>query len=257
MEVLRQLRLCIPLLALCFALGCTSGPDSTGALSPVNLKPYLTETHTVAPASPAVATDIPIPTPTASTYSIATGDTLSSIAERFGIRLEDLLAANPGIVPEALSIGQTLKIPAAGSTGATDNSAPTPVPAELGLPECYSSGPGLYCLVPVHNPFTQALENTKLQISLLDAGGQSFASQEAFLPLNLLPPGSTLPAYAYFPDQRVPAAHPQAIAQLVTSLLITPGDVRYLPAIVRNVLVSVDWNGRSAQVQGEVFLPAE
>ena len=37
---------------------------------------------------------------------------------------------------------------------------------------------------------------------------------------------------------------------------MAPGDGRYLPAVARNVLVSVAWDGRSARVQGQVFLPA-
>jgi LysM repeat protein len=256
MDVLRHLRLFIPFLSLALAVGCASGSGPALAVPPLNLQPYLTATHAITPSSPAAATDIPIPTPTPFTYNVAGGDTLSSIAERFGIRLDDLLAANPGVVAEALSVGQTLKIPPS-SPSAAGNPESTPVPAEVGPLECYPSGPGLYCLAPVHNPFTQALENTKLQISLLDANGQSFASREAFLPLNVLPAGSTLPAYAYFPAPLPPATNPQATAQLVTSLLVTPGDARYLPAAARNVLVSIDWNGRSAQVQGEIFLPPE
>jgi LysM repeat protein len=254
MDVLRHLRLFTPPLALLFTLGCS--PVSTLPVSPLNLDPYLTATHAVTPSSPALATDIPIPTPTPSTYTVAGGDTLSSIAERFGIRLDDLLAANPGIVPEALSVGETLKVPAS-SPGGAGISTSTPVPVEVGPIQCYPAGSGLHCLGPLHNPFPEALENLKLQITLLDSNGQSLASQEAFLPLNILPPGSTLPAYTYFPALAAPAAGYQAITQLVTSLRLTPGDARYLPVVVRNILVSVDWNGRSAQVQGQIFLPAE
>ncbi len=258
MDVLRRLRLLIALLAALFLVGCASISNSPPALLPLNLNSYLTATHAAIPGITIAATDIPIPTPTPSTYTVVRGDTLSSIAEHFGIRLDDLLAANPGIVPEALSVGQTLKIPI-GSPGATGSPVYTPVPAEVGPAQCYPAGPGsgLYCLAPLHNPYTEALENVKLQISLFDADGQSLAGQEAFLPLNILPPGSTLPAYAYFPALAAPAAGFHPVARLMTSMRLTPGDVRYLSAVARNVLVSVDWNGRSAQIQGQVFLPVE
>jgi len=253
MDVLRHLRLFSASLALLLALGCVPGPDSPQILPGPNLNPFLTATPAVIPSPTILATDIPIPTPTASTYTVARNDTLSGIAERFGIRLDDLLAANPGVVPEALSVGQTLKIPVS-SQGTSGGSSATPVPVEMGTPQCYPSGSGQYCLVPVHNPFAETLENIKLQISLLDSNGKSLANQEAFTPLNILPPASSLPAYAFFPA--APAdSHP--VAQLVNSIRLTSDDARYLPAIVRSLLVSVDWNGRAAQVQGQVFLPAE
>jgi murein DD-endopeptidase MepM/ murein hydrolase activator NlpD len=258
MDILRYLRPFTVLLVLLFTVGCTVGSGSSLPVLPLNLNLYLTATHAVTPSSPVLPTDIPVPTPTPSTYTIAGGDTLSSIAERFGIRLDDLLAANPGIVPEALSVGQILKVPAASSetTGAPET---IPVPAEVAPVQCYPAGAdaGVYCLAPVHNPFPDALENIRLQITLLDSGGQSLASQTAFLPLNILSPGSTLPAYAYFPSRPTLAAGYHATARLVTSLRLASGDARYLPVVVRNMLVTVDWNGRSAQVQGQIFLPLE
>jgi len=46
------------------------------------------------------------------------------------------------------------------------------------------------------------------------------------------------------------------VAQLATAIRLTPDDERYLPATVRNLLVSIAWDGRSARAQGQVFLPA-
>jgi hypothetical protein len=43
---------------------------------------------------------------------------------------------------------------------------------------------------------------------------------------------------------------------VLTAIRLLPGDARYLPAVAQNVLVEVDWNGRSAQVSGQVALPA-
>ncbi len=75
-------------------------------------------------------------------YTIQSGDTLAGIADNFGISLDDLLAANPGIDPQALRSGQTIKLPSSASAGlateppapATEAPAPeatdTPLPAE-------------------------------------------------------------------------------------------------------------------------------
>lgn len=48
-------------------------------------------------------------------YTVQSGDTLSQIAERHGVRLSDLMANNPGLDPDRLQIGKTLNIPAARS----------------------------------------------------------------------------------------------------------------------------------------------
>jgi LysM repeat protein len=51
-------------------------------------------------------------TASASTYLVQSGDTLSGIADRLGVSLDALTAANSSINPSALQVGQTLSIPA-------------------------------------------------------------------------------------------------------------------------------------------------
>jgi len=53
------------------------------------------------------------PCPGGNYYTIRAGDTLYAIARRFRIPLDDLINANPGIVPENLQIGQVICIPLA------------------------------------------------------------------------------------------------------------------------------------------------
>ena len=43
-------------------------------------------------------------------YSVRSGDTLGTIADRFGTTVEQLLVLNPGIDPRALRVGQTLHV---------------------------------------------------------------------------------------------------------------------------------------------------
>ena len=65
---------------------------------------------------PSVATEAPItpePAPTAQTYVIVAGDTISKIARKFGITPEELLAANPQVKnPNKIKVGDELAIPA-------------------------------------------------------------------------------------------------------------------------------------------------
>jgi Tfp pilus assembly protein FimV len=45
-----------------------------------------------------------------SAYSIRSGDTLGSIADRFGTTVERLVELNPGIDPRALRVGQPIRV---------------------------------------------------------------------------------------------------------------------------------------------------
>ena len=60
------------------------------------------------------------PTPTgrtgsgaaARTHKVQAGETLTAIAKRYGVKLEALMAANPGLNPKRLQVNQSLNIPA-------------------------------------------------------------------------------------------------------------------------------------------------
>jgi LysM repeat protein len=80
-----------------------------------------TPTHIPAPTRTPRPTPTPTPTPTPEPtfyiYRIQQGDTLKSIAGRFGITYEALLAANPAIYdPSLIKIGQHINIPWPGWT---------------------------------------------------------------------------------------------------------------------------------------------
>ena len=46
----------------------------------------------------------------AAPYSVRSGDTLGTIADRFGTTVDQLLVLNPGIDPRALRVGQRLRV---------------------------------------------------------------------------------------------------------------------------------------------------
>jgi LysM repeat protein len=230
--------------------GCNSQPDLRRPAPPSILSPYFTRTPAITPSKPLPATLTPAVTPTPLIYKISRNDTLSGLAKRFGISLEELLAANPGVAPEALSVGQTLTIPAASqATGSTFLS--TPVPLVPGPGFCLPSEGGTTCLVPVRNPYPQALENVEVQVNVFDEHGQSLASQAASLPLNILPAGQVLPAAVFFSDLTVRTV---AQGQLLSAIRLSPADGRYLQTTIQNQLTSISWDGLSADVQGQILL---
>lgn len=79
---------------------------------------------TNAPVMPPVMTNPPVvvtPPPVATAgaeYTVVKGDTLGKIAKKNGVTVKALEAANPGVVPTKLKVGQKLTLPAGGSAAA-------------------------------------------------------------------------------------------------------------------------------------------
>jgi hypothetical protein len=80
-----------------------------------------------APLATPSAEVTPEPAPTAQIYVIKQKDTLSKVANRFGITLDELLAANPDIKdPDTISIGQQIVIPLPAESGASPSDSAAP-----------------------------------------------------------------------------------------------------------------------------------
>lgn len=92
-------------------------PVSAPAPQSAPTAPRMPLTASVAPASPATPpTPAPAPktakAPAARSHVVKSGDTPATIARQHNVKVEALLAANPGLDPKRLKIGQTLTIPA-------------------------------------------------------------------------------------------------------------------------------------------------
>jgi LysM repeat protein len=137
-------------------LGCSLGSLVTGAASPTptptrslvaTFTATATNTATSTPTDTPVATDTPPPTPTGTstptasptppytTYVVQAGDTLSSIASRFGVSTQAIMDAN-GLTSTIINVGTTLTIPSgsgpvappANPTSTQGAAAPTSTP---------------------------------------------------------------------------------------------------------------------------------
>ncbi|HPK37739.1 MAG TPA: LysM peptidoglycan-binding domain-containing protein [Kiritimatiellia bacterium] len=85
----------------------TTLPD--GELPPVEVQPLDT---TPPPVQPVETSLVELPSVQTSTpYTIQKGDTLSAIAYKYNVRWQDIVAINPGIVPNRLRIGQVIQLP--------------------------------------------------------------------------------------------------------------------------------------------------
>ena len=99
-------------------LGSTNPPLTEVTNPPITVPPVVTNPPVVVapiePVTPAAGAD----------YVVVKGDSLAKIAKKNGVTLKALQAANPGVVPTKLKVGQKLTIPAGGSA-VTSSAAPT------------------------------------------------------------------------------------------------------------------------------------
>lgn len=241
---------CLLLLWALAACGSAT-PASIPDLGPSG--PYRTATPSRTPTVLPALTEVLLPTPTPFIYVVVQGDTLSVIAQRHGVSLAALLAANPGVQPAALSVGTELVIP----TGDDLPGEPTPTPVALPFQQarCWpEAAGGLWCFALARNDYPEPLENLSARFSLLDGGGQEIVSQTAYGLLNVLPPGASMPLAVHFPS---PIDPPAAVrVQALTAIRLLPGDTRYLPVLLENILVQVEVSGRTARVGGRAVLTA-
>ena len=91
-------------------------PTPATAITPIPDDPNIAFDQVIATPTPEptpTATPIPrpTPTPTATVYVVQPGDTLSGIAARFNVTIDDLVEANRIVNPDALQVGQEITIP--------------------------------------------------------------------------------------------------------------------------------------------------
>ena len=89
---------------------------------PITVPPLATNPPPVIP--PPIAPVQPVVQTGGSEYVVVKGDSLAKIAKKNGVTLKALEAANPGVVPTKLKVGQKLTLPAGGGVSA-DTTAPT------------------------------------------------------------------------------------------------------------------------------------
>ncbi len=191
--------------------GCNISSGTAPALSPTNL-PLVTltlrirpsPTPSVPPITPVTETINPVPTAqstptTDSTYVVRPGDTLLGIALDFGLGVSELRAANVGIDPLALQVGQIISIPPPSLASAA---LPTPLPIVLDPPACEFMITGrLLCLGQVHNPYDRPLRNVRVGLTLLAADETPLQQITTGVEQMLIPPQSSAPYSVILPGQ--------------------------------------------------------
>ncbi len=182
------------------------------------------------------------------------------IALRYGISLDELRSANPTVDPNFLSIGTLLVIPESLTpVPSTEQPTPTPVPVTFGPMNCVRAADGgAWCFQPVQNTQDYALESLHATFRLTDASAQEIVAQQAYLPLDVLPAGETLPMYAYFTPESIAAlGGPLTGSSELQGALPHREDGRYLPLQLSNQKVTIGADGISAQISADATLASD
>lgn len=191
-----------------------------------------------------------LPSPTPFLHTIQAGDTLIAIALQYNVTLDDLVAANPGINSNQLTIGAEVIIP--GENGAGPGlPTPTPLAADLSEPDCYRTGTGgLDCFFTITNPLDQSLENISILANLHRSDGDLVWSEKVIPPLDTIAAQSSLPAAV-----RIPPPIPEGSRLFVSLLTALPGADN--PSAPQNTINDLSYGGdrRVVQVTGTILLP--
>jgi LysM repeat protein len=239
---------------------CTGRSPPTPDLPTVTLIPHIYPT--TAPTVQLTQPDLQLPTvdeptPTPLTHIVQSNETLLGIASRYGVSLEDLLIANPGIDPRLLSIGQQLIIPGEGGDPAgAFLPTPTPVPMTFSPVRCHRTpSKDMWCLVDVESPQTEALEGITLLVTLIDSEGDPIDQTIGYSPLNLLRPNQRMPIAVFF--QAPPDEALFAVATPISAVSVSTLDARYTDTTFTLISSEPSLDRLSWQVQGEIELNTE
>jgi LysM repeat protein len=237
---------------------CTPQADAEPPRVPAlagSLQPYQTPTPSVTPlpATP-IPTQTPLPTATPHIYVIASGDTMGSIALELSVDMNDLVNANPDVSPYSMSVGQELIIPHDGE-GADKLPPQVSLDITLSDPDCYATlSGGMWCFVLVQNNEENAIESLSIEVRLFDNEGALIESNTAFSLLNHLSVGKTQALPVYFENISDMSF---AQSEVLTAFEITDEAERYPPAVLQGVLTQISWDGKSAEVSGEVLVDGD
>jgi LysM repeat protein len=142
--------------------------DTNSFVADTNLPPVSTNLPPVSTnPPPIIAPVVPVapvvPEATGTEYVIVKGDTLAKIAKKNGVTLKALEAANPGVVPTKLKVGQKLTLPAGGAaapaaTGASAGTDLTAGSTEGGETYAVKSGDTLTKIAKSHGTTVKAIE---------------------------------------------------------------------------------------------------
>lgn len=239
-----------------WVVGCSATHEEAPTVPPT-IPPRVTLTVRI-PITPLPLDVLPIPSPTTAPFTSPTpliyvlqpGDTLLSVARQFGVPIAALQAANSGLAPHSLQIGQAIVIPNPqfNPAGSPIRPTATPLPLPVFPPACYEMPTNrVVCLGRVQNHLQQPVGRVSVRVTLIGKDGGWLAEGEAGIEQSVIPPGQSAPYRILFQaDWRDYAGAMVALrsAELIGTTFVSPtvedergqwANGRYsLTALIRN-----------------------
>jgi LysM repeat protein len=182
-------------------------PVETNAVAAVDTNAPSVEASNPPVAVPPVVAPAPVPETAGTEYVVVKGDTLGKIAKKNGVKLSALKAANPGVDPAKLKVGQKISIPAGGSPAAAPATGTSSAVESTGG-EAYTvkSGDTLTKIAKAHGTTVKAIKAaSNLNTDHIKVGQKLMipakAEAAAPAPVAPAPAASTTPAPAGAPGQ--------------------------------------------------------
>ena len=145
--------------------GCKREQVESGNPPPVDTNTVVMDTNTPPPEVSNVAPPVvvpvqtPVPQVAGTEYVVVKGDTFAKIAKKNGVSVKAIQAANPGVEPTKLKVGQKLSIPA--SSGGASAMTGGPVSTGSGMGEetyTVKSGDSLTKIAKAHGTTVKAIK---------------------------------------------------------------------------------------------------
>ena len=177
---------------------------------------------------------------------------MSSIALRYGVESSAVMAANPDVNPNAMSVGIKLVIPSQSGAGIALANA-TPLPLKTGPLNCARTRDGsIGCFLLIQNDQDLPVESLQAKVAVGNSQTAQAAEQLTTAPLDILYPGKTLALSTIFTSD-IPDPI-QTRFDMVSAVAVQDGENRYLQTQTENLQVTKDATALSARIYGEVSL---
>ncbi len=166
----------------------TATPAPTATIQVAVLYATDAPTATPAPYTPA-PTLTPTITPTPDIHTVASGESLLTIANAFDVSVAALQETNGILDPRTLQIGQQLIIPREEELVRTENSTATPTPMSMAIENLHFSETsigGLWVLGEALNTSGVPLEQVRVGVTLVDENEDTLVESSSLAALDLL-----------------------------------------------------------------------
>jgi len=222
------------------------------------LTPFVTQVDINAIAeTPEVATETvstPAPTAVPIIHVVALGETISSIALLYGMPMDAITKANPGVKPTVLIVGDELVIPTSNNRQSVIVDPVILENVQISDPDCVRTRDGgFWCAVLVENQGQEDLENIVVTFSFRASDGNVIEERSTPTLMRFAAAGTAIPAVVFL--EHVPSMYADSHVVLFSALAMEASMSTYLTVEVEEEIRTL--HGREGVISGRMRVEAE